>query len=1484
MTSNNTKLPAFGLEAAKSYLQQALNYITQQDWESAIAICKKTIEIAPNTAEAYKLWGNCLQKMGQTAQAMDLYARALQIEPNLAVVYSNLGWLYFQQQDWQEALDYYQKAIAIDPNFSLAYQYLSQICDRLDDKERAVEYLYQAFNLDPNLGNDRDRLRMGKYLSQQGRLLDAIKFYRRAIELNANLLEAYQALGSCLEQLGEWEELANCYRQILKLNTNKAPENHNDLANTSNINPELVLPPGTQEQKISPHKLMPLQTPADLLVDSSKLKTDREMLSYINEKPTTASSPEALANLGNLYAQKQDWQKAISSYKRSLLANSKQPAVYRNLAKVLEKTGQKKVALECWYRALNLEENKGNPQEHLHLANTLLEFGNQQRAIDCYYQAIKLQPTLSEAYHRLGEILLGAGQTKEAFELYERAVRHNPKDAESYYRLGQAWSAQAKWEEASTAYQKSLYIDNNNSSAHHNLGDVLLKQEKWEEAIASFETAIALNPQFSWSYNNLGDGLLKLGRWQEATLAFQKAIELNKDFHWSYYNLGQAYLELGNWESAIASYREALKVKPDFSEAQAQLDLALKGRVQSDLDSAKDYYLEAIVRDPQDLESYYKAIEIEPYNGELYLGLANALVLKGQIEEAKKSYQNALTANPQLQQVYFNWGKLLVERQEWQEAILLYQQAIAQFPEEGEFPYCLGDVLVNLEQWEEAINAYNAALELQADLPELSYKLNRAIARQDPVEIQPLVSLPRINLQPNLALAIGNDIFLIQIPTTLTSEELLQIRVNGESLSRPYYWRKIAPEVTLLIVPIAFKNENITLELLQTSNKLQFERIQIVELEEFCRSLHPDSYGAILHLIATQKHSLLAESSQLGQLCQLLYSSLPGAKLFLEYGCWLTPSILYLEILIEGIWVLGNNTLLLIGEDSCQIAWANFFQISHQQVAAIAICSQEVFTGYQNLYSPCVLFEETAFSFSGEIVQKAYSLEFIDYLNNKPEYQKHLIRESIHQTIIERAPQEIRESTKDLIRKLQYFLRIHPVHFSSDELPFNIFIDRVIPVECDGLFISGWKNDPYNMLEGIEVIADLGFSIPVEDNIYSLERLDVNKHLENTRYGNFNNKLGFCAYAKVPDFIRVLFEDIATLHGVRFKIKLKGSIDIEIVPEIKYNDSCASRNLILRMAPSSYINDELLDNCIGPAISKLQKLSMAQVKVKEAIDIGNRVVSPVVSIIVPLYKQLEFIKVQIPIFANDPSFAKCQIIYVLDSPEQEKELYDFLVGHCALYEISVTLVIMERNSGYAAANNMGAQYARAPYLILMNSDILPQSPGWAIEMVKFYASSPKIGTLTPKLIYEDRSLQHAGMYFEKTTFPFWIPLHYYKGFPNSYAPAQISKAVPAVTGACLTISKELFDRVGGLNTDYIIGDFEDSDLCLQCTQLGYENWYFADVSLYHLERQSVPLNNVYTDSLAWRYNARLHDKKWGQAISQIMEKYSSQDILFDRKF
>jgi GT2 family glycosyltransferase len=136
------------------------------------------------------------------------------------------------------------------------------------------------------------------------------------------------------------------------------------------------------------------------------------------------------------------------------------------------------------------------------------------------------------------------------------------------------------------------------------------------------------------------------------------------------------------------------------------------------------------------------------------------------------------------------------------------------------------------------------------------------------------------------------------------------------------------------------------------------------------------------------------------------------------------------------------------------------------------------------------------------------------------------------------------------------------------------------------------------------------------------------------------------------------------------------------------------------------------------------------------------------------------------------------------------------------------------------------------------------------------------------LVYEDESLQHAGLFFDRPDVTSgWANEHYFKGLHRDLPAANVARPVPAVSGACLMLARELFDDQGGFSCQYVQGDYEDSDLCLRLEKAGLERWYVPSVALYHLEGQSYPSAER---TLASQYNRWLHTHLWGDAIERVM--------------
>lgn len=63
-------------ETAQVYFQKALEHLERKEWIQAALACKQATQIMPEMAEAYKIWGNALQRLGKTGEAMSLLCQS----------------------------------------------------------------------------------------------------------------------------------------------------------------------------------------------------------------------------------------------------------------------------------------------------------------------------------------------------------------------------------------------------------------------------------------------------------------------------------------------------------------------------------------------------------------------------------------------------------------------------------------------------------------------------------------------------------------------------------------------------------------------------------------------------------------------------------------------------------------------------------------------------------------------------------------------------------------------------------------------------------------------------------------------------------------------------------------------------------------------------------------------------------------------------------------------------------------------------------------------------------------------------------------------------------------------------------------------------------------------------------------------------------------------------------------------------------------
>jgi GT2 family glycosyltransferase len=443
------------------------------------------------------------------------------------------------------------------------------------------------------------------------------------------------------------------------------------------------------------------------------------------------------------------------------------------------------------------------------------------------------------------------------------------------------------------------------------------------------------------------------------------------------------------------------------------------------------------------------------------------------------------------------------------------------------------------------------------------------------------------------------------------------------------------------------------------------------------------------------------------------------------------------------------------------------------------------------------------------------------------------------------------------LREMQLLYPLPRAGITAKGKPVGADIDLAVSQDCGGLFVSGWLHDPHDLIEGLTAISATGQRIPMDTGTHRFPRADVAKS-----YGVDTRQAGFAAFTPLPG-------DPAASLQHRFELRLRSGEMLHLVAPQPPARAAEARNAVLGAIPAPHLSERALAEIVAPPAAALHARHLAGGGVAQVISFGTPAAKPTVSIVVPLYKVLDFLRFQIAALAVDREMAEHELIFVLDSPEQSAQVEHLLHGLHALYGLPFTLVVMADNMGFAAASNAGAALARGRHLLFLNSDVVPDAPGWLGVLRHALESDQRLAAVGPKLLFDDDSLQHAGLGFARDFHGAWYNMHFHKGLPRDFAPACAPALVPGVTGACLLARRPLIERVGSFCKDYIIGDYEDSDLCLRLRRDGHEIGYVPQAELYHLERQSISKHVGYTRSAAAAYNRRLHIERWADLMAEL---------------
>ena len=208
---------------------------------------------------------------------------------------------------------------------------------------------------------------------------------------------------------------------------------------------------------------------------------------------------------------------------------------------------------------------------------------------------------------------------------------------------------------------------------------------------------------------------------------------------------------------------------------------------------------------------------------------------------------------------------------------------------------------------------------------------------------------------------------------------------------------------------------------------------------------------------------------------------------------------------------------------------------------------------------------------------------------------------------------------------------------------------------------------------------------------------------------------------------------------------------------------------------------------------------------------------------------------------------------------------------------NVKVVYWEAGFNYSAINNFGFKFAKGDYIMLLNNDVELITPDIFQSMLGF-CMRPEVGIVGAKLLYNDHTVQHAGVLVGAGG----LADHVFKGIheddPGYMGRAISSQDVSAVTAACLLVKRSVYEEVGGLEDEFQVA-FNDVDFCLKVRKAGYLIVYDADVKLFHYESKSRGMEDTTDRFIRFGNEMMLLNSKW-DILSTFVDPYYNPNLSY----
>ena len=491
-------------------------YLRLNQLDRAIDMFDRAIALNPTLADAHNAKGVALLKQRQYLQALQHFNKALELNPNDAGYRINIAIAYHLQGNKEGAQKVYDQAVSINRDFAGVLDFTGRASEavraaapavdpiqraaaqkayddgaallRLNRIERAQETLERAISLDPNNADAYNA--QGVIATKAKKFDEALSFYKKAVSIDPDTAGYHINLAITYHLMGLKTDAVRAYTRAVQLDPDYRGQL--DVITGGKPLPDLG-PPPVATSTVDPIKKLTAEKAYDDGAAFLRLNAADKALDAFNRSLSfNPNNSDALNGSGVIATRERNYQKALDLYSKAIAIDPNNAGYRINQAITYHLLGRKDDALKAYRKAVQLDSGlKGQ--------------------LDDYLQDGAGKPTVPKS----GPIAVSPLQKMSSARTYDQGA--------ALLRLD-------RLDRAKETFDRALSLNPQNADALNGKGIIATRERNYQEALDLYSKAIAIDPDNAGYYVNQVITLHLLGRKDEALKAYQKAIELDPNY------------------------------------------------------------------------------------------------------------------------------------------------------------------------------------------------------------------------------------------------------------------------------------------------------------------------------------------------------------------------------------------------------------------------------------------------------------------------------------------------------------------------------------------------------------------------------------------------------------------------------------------------------------------------------------------------------------------------------------------------------------------------------------------------------------------------------------------------------------------------------------------------------------------------------------------------------------------------------------------